>query len=254
MIHWLDTDMHGDDSVRDLINAGKVKHYKIGSNKNFEDAVREIMVLPDPQNHVVVPDTLGSLLETTRQDARLGTDATIDIFDKAKVKFLEGDKNFLNVYQLAQSVVMRRLKNLANRGFRIHAVCHEDEALDPATMTKKQSPSVNPAMIEPLINQSSDVVRLRMVPEDIMGQDGKLLVKAGTRVLYMRPSDEFRAKYNVPRDQSDAIPRYITDPTMEKVFATLDKKPTFLTIYGYSGAGKTTLALSEALIKESKAK
>ena len=108
------------------------------------------------------------------------------------------------------------------------------------------------AFIGDLIGASSDVFRLKALQEDVTDKAGNTAVKAGTRVLYLRGTDEFVAKYQVAREHSEKIPKYLLDPTMPKLMEILNKKPKVLTLYGPPGAGKTTLAVSEAYTTKTK--
>lgn len=253
MLYLLDCDLHGLDSVSDCVGHKNFTVVPCPSYSDYDKAVVDLIVNKDAgPNDTVIVDTLTSLLETTRADAKLGTELSVNLFERGKTKYMEGDKNYLNVYNMAQQVVMRRLKNLAGRGVRLIVLAHEAERVDETTMTKKRQPDVNPAFIGDLVGASSDVFRLFSVPEDIVGQGGKVTVKADTRVLYLRRGEEYIAKYNVSRDRSESVPRYIVDPTLPKIVETLGKTPVFLTVYGHPGAGKTTLAVSALQLKGTK--
>ena len=252
-IHWFDADDHGVTSIKGLIADGKVTRHPCTSYQEYDTEVAALMPKIQPGD-VVILDPITQLLDTTRSDAKLGTDPNVNLWDK-RTKYFEGDKNYLNVYQYAQNVVMRRLRNLRARGARVITIAHEDEVID-STNTKRIGPQVNPALVGILEGQSSDIFRLVVVPSDIPNTD----IKAGTRVLYIRPSDEYVAKYNAEALFKDGKitypnpPRYLVNPTMREVFAAIGSKPEWLTLYGTPGSGKTTLAVSEALIEEKKTK
>lgn len=247
MLFWYDCDLKGNDSVRKALATGPATHIKCPSYTVFDKAVREVLPHTGPDDlHVI--DTLTNLLETTRSDAKLGTDVlNTDLWDK-RGKYLEGDPQYLNVYQLAQQFIMRRLVNITARDARLLVVCHEMEQRDPRTFTNVKLPGVNPALVDVLVGRSSDVFYLRTITEDIMDPEnpGVIACPCDTRVLYLRP-DETRPviKYGVDIDRSTSIPRRIVNPSLPELYEVLGKKMSWGTIYGAPGAGKTTLAFSE---------
>lgn len=239
--------MGGTESVQDLIDAGKVKHITLPSFPAFDLACNDLVKAVTPED-VVILDTISTLANTMRGDFRLGVEESNDLWGKRNLYF-GGDKNFLTQYEAAEKMIMRRLKNLRARGCRIVTIVHEDEQVDQITMTKKRAPQLNQAFYGSLMAHSTDVFRLSMFFEDVKGNDGKLLYKSGTRVLYLQSAEGPEGhvtKYHVTRDVADALPKGIIDPTMSKLIATLKKKPGWLVIYGAPGLGKTTLACSEA--------
>ncbi len=90
---------------------------------------------------------------------------------------------------------------------------------------------------------SSDVFRLRMTEEDL-DVGGKVL-PAFSRILNLRSDGEAVAKFHVPIEQSAKVPRYLPNPTLPKLYKALNKKPSWLVLYGPPGVGKTTLATSD---------
>jgi hypothetical protein len=238
--------MGGTESVEDLISAGLVKHIPVPSFPAFEKAVVGLLPTVGPED-VVILDTLSTMGNTTRGDFRLGVDET-ELWSKRGLYF-GGDKNFLTQYEAAEKMIMRQLKNLRAKGCRIVTITHEDEQTDPITMTKKRAPQLNQAFYGSLMAHSTDVFRLSMFTEAVTNKSGEVVVKAGTRVLYLTPADGVDGhvtKYHVPRSVAETLPKGLTDPTMPKLFDTLKKKPGWLVIYGPPGVGKTTLACSEA--------
>ena len=239
--------MGGTESVQNLINAGLVKHTPVPTFPAFDKAVVDLLPKVSEED-VVIIDTLSTLGNTTRGDFRLGTEESEDLWSKRNLYF-GGDKNFLTQYEAAEKMIMRRIKNLRARGARIVTIVHEDEQVDQITMSKKRAPQLNQAFYGSLMAHSTDVFRLSMFTEDVVGPQGDVRYAAGTRVLYLKAAeglDGHVAKYHVPREVADTLPKGITDPTMPKLFETLGKKPGWLVIYGPPGVGKTTLACSEA--------
>lgn len=245
-IFLLDADMGGTDSITSRINDESVVHLPCTTFMDFEQHAKALLGIVTPDDRVVL-DTLSKLLDTTRGDMKLGTDVSADLWERRSIYF--SDKNYLTVYEAAGQLVMRRLKNLRARGARIVVTAHESETLDQSSVPpiKRRGPDVNPAMVGNLLASSSDVFRLWSVPEDMLNTDGTVGVKAETRVLYLRRGAEHLAKFHVERAVADTIPRFILDPTYDAICAVLGKVPTWLTIYGPSGAGKTTLATSPQL-------
>jgi hypothetical protein len=246
MIYLLDCDMHGTDSIADELATGQVEVFECVTFKDFQNAVQTLLydrnVGPDD---TVVIDPLTTLLDTARMNAKLGTDPKTDYFEKGKSKFMEGDKQYLNVYNFAQSVAAQPINNLRARKANIIVIAHEKERFNDQFGMKMREPDVNPAYIGTLKARGSEVFRLKAVREDILGPDGAVAVPRDTRVLYLRSGEDFECKFNVARSRSESIPKYLLNPTMPKLIETLGKRPVFLVLYGHPGAGKTTFAVSD---------
>lgn len=242
-IYLLDADLGGTDSVQHLIDAGLVKHIPLHSFLDFEDAVMKLLPKVS-EDDLIILDTVSQFANTVRGDMKLGTDIAASVWDKRSVYF--SDKNYLTVYEATCQVTMRRLKNLRARGARIITTLHEDDQRDEISMTKKRAPAVNQAFYKALMASSSDVFPLSIVTEDELDDAGNVKLAAGTRVLHMRMSDDYVTKVHVPRHVSEKLPRGIKDPTLPKLYSVLQKRPSWLVIYGPPGAGKTSLACSEA--------
>lgn len=242
-VYLLDADLGGTDSVDHLIKAGLVKHIPIHSFPAYEEIVAKLLPIVGPDDLIIL-DTVTSFANTTRGDMKLGTDLSASLWDKRSVYF--SDKNYLTVYEAASQVIMRRLKNLRARGARIITTLHEDDQRDEISMTKKRAPAVNEAFYKALMAASSDVFPLSVVLEDQLDDQGNVKLAAGTRILHMRMSDDYVTKVHVPRHVSEKLPRGIKDPTLPKLYSVLQKRPSWLVIYGPPGAGKTSLACSEA--------
>jgi hypothetical protein len=248
MLYYLDTDGNGIDSISDVLQAKpkEITRIPIRTFDEFDVFVSSIVNKLKPTD-VVVLDTLNSLANMTRGDVKLGTDPTELLMPK-RDKIL-ADKNYLTVYELAGQFILRRLKNLgkSGEGARIIVTCHEAEKIDDSTIppTKRRGPDVNPALLGALLGASSDVFRLRSLEEGITNDKGEIVLPADTRIMELRRTDEIMAKFHVPLSKVPEIKRILVQPTLPKLYEHLGKKPTWLTIYGSPGVGKSTFATSE---------
>jgi hypothetical protein len=242
-IYLLDADVNGTQAVQHLIDAQLVLHKPIDSFPAYDRTCRELLPKVGPDDLVIL-DPISTLASTVRQDLKLGTDVQADIWEMRGQYF--GDKQGMNQYQAAEHMIMRRLKNLLSRGCRVITTAHEDDQTDEISMQKLRAPKLNPAFYDALMANATDCFRLYEQLDDQLDDAGNVKIKAGTRILYLRKSEEMVAKYRVPRHVAEKLPRGIKDPTLPKLYAVLQKKPTWLVIYGGWGAGKTTLACSEA--------
>jgi Holliday junction resolvasome RuvABC ATP-dependent DNA helicase subunit len=86
--------------------------------------------------------------------------------------------------------------------------------------------------------------RLTILTEPITDREGKVRVPAGKRQLQLRITEDAVAKFQVRRELSDKIPTYIYEPTWAKLCKVLNKTPSWLTLFGLPGVGKTTLVTS----------
>lgn len=248
LIYYYDADGNGVDSIADVLQAKpkEITHIPIRTYEEFDAHVSTI-VHKVTSDDLVIVDTLNSLANTTRGDAKLGTDPTENLW--ARREKILGDKNYLTVYELAGQLILRRLKNLGKcgQGARIIVTCHEAEKLDDTTVppTKKRGPDVNPALLGALMGSSSDVFRLRSLDDPITNDKGEIILPVDTRLLELRRSDEIMAKYHVPLSRVPSIKRALPNPTLPMLYKHLGKKPTWLTIYGPPGVGKSTFVTSE---------
>lgn len=253
MLYYVDADGAGLDSVEDIVKAN-VKDIKVidGGNYDALDKVLGNLVEHITGADLVVIDTLTSLANTIRADAKFENSEGRSLWEYRK-KWLEGDKNYLNVYDMAEKMIMRRLKNLRNKGARIIVLCHEAEKNDETTMTKKRGPDLNDAFYGKLMSASSDVFRLYATYYDETDiATGKVIIPAETRILQLRRTEEVIAKVHVTMDKASTIKSKMLFPTLPKLYAHLGKKPSFLTIYGSPGVGKSTFALSEYAMQYTK--
>ena len=245
-IYRFDADSTGVDSIQTYIDTGAIVNIPCPTFDEFDKKARALWdeIVPDD---AVIFDTLSSLLETTRGDMMLGSNPQDSLWEQHTKYF--GDKQTLNTYRGAQNLTLRRIKNLTNREAYCIVVCHESEGKDPMATMKMAVPMVNPAMVDDLIASCTDVFRLSQITSDIY-DGGKVVLAKDDRVLYLRRTDEYTAKYHVDPERTDPrkIPNGIKDPTMEKLCGVLHKIPRCLCIYGPPGVGKSTLAASIAKV------
>jgi hypothetical protein len=246
LLYLLDADLGGSESVQDLIETERIVEIPLPSFVAFEKAAVQLCRTVT-KDDVVVVDTLSALANTTRGDLRLGPEEPEDLWSKRSL-FFGADKNYLTQYEATEKMIMRHLKNLKTR-CHIITIVHEDEQVDPISMTKKRAPQLNQAFFGSLMASASDVFRLSMLFEDVKNSQGNVVHKAGTRVLYLQSAegpDGHIAKHRTSREVAETIPKGIVDPTMPKLMKTLQKNPRWLVIYGPPGIGKTTFACSQA--------
>lgn len=237
----LDADMNGTKSIQPYIDAGTLINLECPTFSEF-DAHRLALQKEVQRGDFVILDTVSTMLSTTRSDRQLGSNSAEPLWEPKKIDRYFGDKEYLAVYNMAGQLVLRGLKNLRARGANIIAICHEDDVKDAIAGMTMSGPKLNPAMVNELTAASSDVFRLVTLTNDRVDSNGTLLWPADTRVLYLRRSEDFTAKFHVPREFSAKIPRAIPNPTMPKLWKVLHGIPEFLTIYGFPGTGKTSLA------------
>lgn len=238
----MDADQNGTDSIEPYIASGRVINLDCPTFEHFDKHRVELQKKIQPGD-IVCLDTLSTMLTTTRADRQLGNKIDEPLWEIGKVNKYFGDKEYLAVYNMATQLTIRALKNLRARGAQIIVLCHEDEMMDPMASMKMAGPQVNPAMVGELIAASSDVFRLVNLTEPRKDPaTGAIVVPAETRVLYLRRTDSYTAKFHVARERSMEIPKAIIDPTLQELWTKLGKESSWLTIYGHPGSGKTTLA------------
>jgi hypothetical protein len=245
MIYLLNADLNGNDSIAHLIDGGKVKELECGTFEAFDNHSRALLTKVS-SGDIVIVDTLTSLANTTRGDAKLGNDESESLWDKRE-KFL-GDKNYLTVYELAGQLIMRRLKNLRARGCHLITTTHEDEQRDDGTLMRKRAPALNAALYRSLMGASSDVLRMQVLTDPITNSKGEVKVPAGVRTLQLRVTDDAVIKTHVRREIGEKLPKYIYNPSWEKLVKVLGKTPSWLVLYGPPGVGKTSLSTDAAEI------
>lgn len=243
MIYLFSTDGTGNDGIRHLIDNKRITEFVCDTFDSFDRTAHGLLTKVTA-NDTVILDTVGSLLEITRGDIKLGKPEELYW---EKLDSLMAGEVYGATYDAARILIMRRLANLRKRNARIVTVCHERDQRDEGGLgsksSKQRAPAVSPRLYSDLLGRSSDIVRLSILTEPITNREGRIVVPAGKRQLQLRVSDEAIAKYQVRRDLSDKIPSCIFEPTWPKLVSTLGKEPSWLTIYGLPGVGKTTLAV-----------
>jgi hypothetical protein len=263
MIHLLNADRGSYGSVKPLVDAGRVRHIPVATYTDFEKAVNELrdavewedgvnaagekIKVVKPHDDLVILDSVSRMADSTRGDFKLGPDESV-FWNKRDI-YYKGDTYNFGAYEAASQFIMRHLRNLNVRGYRIIAVCHEDEQKEDGEGIKKRAPALNPALWQSLRASSTDIFRLTAVTEDQFDGEGNLFAKTGTRLLQTTNDDFAICKYTALPDLEGNfkdIPKFLPNPTMRKISRMLGAPPDFLTLYGNPGAGKTTLACSDA--------
>lgn len=243
MIYYLDADGRGYEAVEHLVQAKLITVFPCQSFPDFEDACLKLIPKVGPDDLIIL-DTISALANTTRGDFKLGTDITANIWDKRDKWF--GDKTGQLNYEAAQQMIMRRLRNFEARSARMIIISHEREQLNEFTGMKSRGPDLNPGFFGTLFPFASDMFRLGVMMANEMAEDGTVKIAAGTRVLYLKMSEEQICKARVAIEVAQKLPNGILNPTLTKLYGVLNKKPSKLVLYGPPGAGKTTLACSDA--------
>lgn len=197
---------------------------------------------------MVVIDTISSLAATLRRNVRFSDlKATESVW---KYKSIWDRKDFMTVYDMAEKMIMQRLKEIRNKGARVLVLCHEDKQTNERTLLESTGPELNPAFYKRLSEACSDMFRMSVTYADERNEEGKLIAKADSRILQLKSTLEVIAKYHVPLERAKTLPARIINPTLPKIYEKLGKKPSFMCVYGAPGLGKTTLALSEFIVTE----
>ena len=251
MIYYLDCDQNGTDSIQDILEA-HTKEITYLDGGNFERADSELAKLSVAKGDLLIVDTISGLGATLRRNAKF-----IGLKDEMSVwafreKWLGGDKNYLTVYDMAEQMIMERLKSLKNKGMNILVLAHENKQTNERTGEEAIGPELPPAFYRRLNEACSDMFRLSVLMADETDSEGKVKIKEGTRVLTLKPTAEIIAKYHVSFEKAQTLHTRIINPTIPKIHRVLGKVPSFMCIYGPPGAGKTTLSLSQFLEEKPK--
>lgn len=236
-VYLLNADHHGNDGIAHLIESKKIVEYVCDSFNSYDRYTYELMTKVGQDDFVIV-DTMSSLAETTRGDLKIGSEDDGLIWDKREK--LQGEA-YGTSYKTAQVLIMRRLVNLRKRRAHVITTTWETDQRDDGTKISQRAPDVNPKFFTALLGASSDIIRLTEVHEDIRDSSGNVKVAKGSRTLQLRPSDDAVIKVQVRRDLVEKIPKFLVNPTWAKLCTTLGKIPSWLTLYGPPGVGKTSL-------------
>lgn len=252
MIWLLDADLKGYTAIHRQIEAGLVKPLVCDTFMAYQAHCRALLTKVTSDD-LVICDTFSNLLETGRFDARytdldekLYPDAD-DLWKKRNI-----DDPYGRSYDVAGKFSLRWLKNLQARGARIITICHEAEVRDDSVIPpmKRRGPDVNDKLVNPLIGASTDLYRLEQLTEAMtsVAEDGTVttLANVDDRILYLRSQPHFRAKFSCDIERSPKILRGMLNPTLPKLYEHLGVRPSWITLFGPSGVGKTTLAVSDA--------
>jgi hypothetical protein len=245
MIYLYSTDGNGIDSIADVLGSKEITRIAVTRYEDFDKHVTSI-VSKVTQKDTVILDTLDMLASTIRTDLNLGTDPTEQLWGKRERYFK--DKLGFGLYTGAAQLIMRHLKNLSRggEGAKIITTVHEAERIDETTVppSRKRAPDLNPELLGSLVGSSSDLCRLAILDRDILNANGEVVLSSGIRVLYLKATDEYMAKVQVPLSKVPSIKGALANPTYPMLCEHLGKVPTWLTVYSPSGVGKSTFCTS----------
>jgi hypothetical protein len=244
-IHYYSADGTGIDSVYDIVakNKDRVTATEVSSYQQWDEITQKLLTTIEPGD-VVILDTITMFAEMIRTDLKIGSDPE-KLLWAMKDKFFD-HKSTWDYYDAATNLIMRKLKNFRSRGARVIVTAHErtDEDLTATPPIKRRVPDVNQKLATSLIASSSVVGRLRVIYEnEYKGEE--LLRKKGQRVLEMGQSLEYVGKIHAPLDVAMKLKTTIDRPSLTKLYNMLGFEPSFITLYGPPGSGKSTFVLSD---------
>lgn len=247
-IYLLHADTTGTDSIQDIIDAGAIIYIPVPSIDVYDKICLQLLPVVKPGDTIIL-DTINQLAVTTRIDFRYGVDPSEPLYERYHSITTKKDQDNYGLYTNAANFIMRRLKNLYNRGCYIVCTAHESERLDPSDMRKKRNIDLNDEFRGMLSGSSSDILRLSQLTENVIDLDDptKILHPKGTRMLQFRRTEEWAAKIQVPIDKDvallqagvEAISLPLGDGGWSKMVRVFGKEPRWLTLYGMYGVGKT---------------
>ena len=244
-LYLLHADTTGTDSIQDVIDAHKIEYIPIPNYEIYERTCLELLHKVNA-NDTVILDTISQMGHIVRGDIKLGIDPEAQLWENRQ-KYI-GDKENWGTYTAAANLIMRRLKNLYNRGASIITTSHEEERIDPGDLRKKRNIGLNNEFRNMLDHSSSDIFRLTVLTTNIIDPNtGTIVLQKGTRLLQIRGDDECVAKLQVPIAKNNELlaagVEAISNPTWAKMVHVIGKRPRWLTIYGMTGVGKTNFVV-----------
>jgi hypothetical protein len=248
MIHLIDADICGSETVQHLVTAGLVKTYSVQHFKEYDELVSRLIPTLTHEDTVIL-DTITSLATQTRGDFRLGV-SNESVWDRHE-KFFK-DATGYSGYDAAQQMIMCRLRNInalvdaEGRRPQIIVTAHERDQRDALTGMSAAGPSLNEKFYETLMGSARDVFRLTIQFGDVVDEHGTVRVKDGERLLHMRASPDQIIKVSARREISEKLPKMMKDPTLPKLYKLMDKRSSWIVVYAPPGAGKTTFVCSQA--------
>lgn len=244
-IYLLHADTTGTDSIQDVIDAKKIIYIPIPNFQIYERVCLELLHEVGV-NDTIILDTVSQMGHIVRGDIKLGIDPEAELWENRQ-KYL-GDKDNWGTYTAAANLILRRLKNLYNRGASIITTSHEEERIDAADLRRKRNVGLNNEFRNMLDHSSSDIFRLSELTENVIDPlTGATLLERGTRLLQIKRTEEVYAKLQVPIEKNNALRaagiEAISNPTWAKMCHVIGKKPRWLTLYALTGVGKTNFVV-----------
>ena len=246
----LHADTTGTDSIQDVIDAKKIEYIPIPNFEIYERVCLDLMHHVGP-NDTVVLDTISQMGHLVRGDIKLGTDPEALLWEN-RSKYMRDTDNW-GTYTAAANLIMRRLKNLYNRGASIITTSHEEERVDPSDLRRKRNVGLNNEFRNMLDHSSSDIFRITELTENLVDPlSGEMMLEKGARLLQIRRTDEVYAKIQVTMAKNEELRQAgiesIVIPSGQgtgwaKMCHVIGKRPRWLTLYGLTGVGKTNFVV-----------
>jgi len=244
MVFRLDADQNGIGSIRRAVSEGLVTNIPCPNLAAYETACEELLQGKAKAGDTVILDTLSMMMTTVLGELKLGSEAKP--LGPAIRRLMANDDRGSAYKDSAQSI-MRWLRFLRNQEINIITLSHEKEIIDQMTGLRKYGPNHNADLYSSLNASSSDMFRLKVLLEDEVDEEGRVVRPAFSRVLQLRPDAESMAKYHTDFGDEAGMPRELSNPTLPRLYKAIKGRPEWLAIYGAPGVGKTTFACSEVL-------
>lgn len=231
-------------SVTDRIAVGDVQLVDVTNFKQLEGIVWDIYKGKIKFDFVVI-DTLSQFVLRSRMQMMTEDAGDIGIWDnKEKVKMTQPGWGILS------DAMVRLILVLRDSPTTTIFVAHESTREIAEEGIERRSPDLNPAILNPLLNNCDIILRLfragregelnkekytKTTPLARLIEDGKCVAKASTV------------------GRSVVAPEIVVDPTLEKLRRAVGGAlPGMILIYGSQGSGKTTLACTGYTLKTEK--